>query len=119
LGWTRPATAGLDRRGHDTVPRIVARLLPAVVSITTRRIERDQFNRAVPRAGMGSGALEDRRGCILTNNHALQGFEEIKVTLTDGRSYRGRLVGGDWIKPSRPCGGRTKSPTTHADDQIP
>ncbi len=68
---------------------------------------------------MGSGALGDRRRCILTHNHALQGVEEIKVTLTDGRSYRGRLVGADWIKPSRPCGGRSKSRTTHTDDQIP
>jgi serine protease Do len=37
----------------------------------------------------------DRQGHILTNNHVVEGFEEFKVTLPDGRTFRGTLIGGD------------------------
>jgi serine protease Do len=77
------------------VSAVVERVLPSVVSITTRRIERDQFNKSVPKAGVGSGILVDRQGSILTNNHVVEGFEEFKVTLPDGRIFRGSLIGGD------------------------
>ncbi len=77
------------------VPRVVARVLPAVVSITTRQIEHDQFNQPVPTRGLGSGVIVDRRGHILTNSHVVEGAEEIKVTLPDGRTFRASLVGAD------------------------
>ncbi len=94
-GWISQAQAGTRPAKQTDIPAIVERVLPSVVSITTRRIERDQFNKAVPMAGLGSGVIVDRRGHILTNNHVVQGFEEFKVTLPDGRTFRGTLVGGD------------------------
>ena len=81
--------------GRARVPAMVARVLPAVVSITTRQIERDQFNRPVPTRGLGSGVIVDRRGHILTNSHVVEGAEEIKVTLPDERTFPGTLVGAD------------------------
>ena len=77
------------------VPAIVSRALPAVVSIITRQIEQDQFNQPVPTRGLGSGFIVDARGYILTNNHVVEGAEDIKVTLTDGRSFRAALIGAD------------------------
>jgi len=94
-GWAPSAHARAYTVNSKRVPAIVARVLPSVVSITTRRIEQDQFNRPIPKAGLGSGIIIDGRGYILTNNHVIQGFEEIKVTLTDGRTFRATLVGGD------------------------
>jgi serine protease Do len=32
---------------------------------------------------------------VVTNNHVVEGAEDIKVTLTDGRTFRGTLVGTD------------------------
>src|SRR5215472_16877961 len=81
--------------GSRVVPAMVRRVLPAVVSITTRAIETDQFNQAVPTRGLGSGFIVDRRGYILTNRHVIEGAEEIKVILTDERSFRATLVGSD------------------------
>jgi serine protease Do len=78
-----------------TVPAIVARAMPAVVSITTRQIERDQFNQPIPTRGLGSGFIFDRRGYVLTNNHVVAGADQIKVTLFDERNFRARLVGAD------------------------
>ena len=97
LGVALPATAGFQAIGVNGVPKIVARALPAVVSITARRIERDQFNKSLPKAGLGSGVILDRHGHILTNNHVVEGFEEFKITLPDGRTFRGTLVGGDFF----------------------
>ena len=94
-GWTFSVQAGTQPAMRSGVPAIVARVLPSVVSITTRRIETDQFNKPVPKAGLGSGVIVDKRGYILTNNHVVEGFEEFKVTLPDGRTFRGTLVGGD------------------------
>jgi serine protease Do len=82
-------------KGRGDVPRIVSRILPAVVSITTRQIDHDQFNQPVPMRGLGSGVIVDPRGYILTNNHVVDGAEDIKVTLADERTSRGVLVGAD------------------------
>ena len=93
------ADAGSPARPTERarIPALVARVLPSVVSITARRIEKDQFNKTTPRAGLGSGVVVDRQGHILTNNHVVEGFEEFKVTLPDGRTFRGTLVGGDFF----------------------
>ncbi|MDO8479079.1 MAG: trypsin-like peptidase domain-containing protein [Candidatus Rokubacteria bacterium] len=93
------SVTGAESRSHDAgsslVPRIVARALPAVVSITTRRIDYDQFNQPASTRGLGSGFLLDRSGHVLTNNHVVEGAEEIKVALTDGRVFRAAMVGAD------------------------
>ncbi len=93
--WDAAAQAPKRPAGRSGVPAIVARALPAVVSITTRQIERDQFNQPVPTRGMGSGFIVDRRGYILTNNHVVESAEQIKVTLPHGRAFRATLVGAD------------------------
>jgi serine protease Do len=97
LAWVPTLHAGTQMAGRSGVPAIVARVLPSVVSITARRIDKDQFNKSAPKAGLGSGVIVDQQGHILTNNHVVEGFEEFKVTLPDGRTFRGTLVGGDFF----------------------
>jgi len=48
-----------------------------------------------PGGGAGSGFIIDRDGYILTNHHVIENAERIAVTLADGRSFRGEVVGTD------------------------
>lgn len=77
------------------VPAIVARVLPAVASITTRHVHRDASQAPVVRRGLGSGVIVDRRGYIVTNHHVIEDAEQIKVSLADERVFVARLVGTD------------------------
>lgn len=45
--------------------------------------------------GAGSGFIIDRDGFILTNHHVIDSAERITVTLADGRTFRGEIVGSD------------------------
>ncbi len=40
----------------------------------------------------GTGCIIDSGGLILTSSHVLDGFKTIKVTLSDGTSYSGKMV---------------------------
>jgi serine protease Do len=46
-------------------------------------------------SALGSGVIVSEHGYILTNNHVVQGAEEIKVTLYDKREFKGKIVGVD------------------------
>jgi serine protease Do len=47
------------------------------------------------RQGQGSGVVVSRDGYILTNNHVVSGMDEVKVTLSDGRTFPAKTVGTD------------------------
>lgn len=49
----------------------------------------------IPRQGAGSGFIIDRSGHILTNFHVIENADRIRVTLADGRAFRGEVVGTD------------------------
>jgi serine protease Do len=44
---------------------------------------------------LGSGVIIDRAGVILTNEHVVHMAEEIKVSLTDGRTFDAQVIGSD------------------------
>jgi serine protease Do len=48
-----------------------------------------------PRRGTGSGFIISSDGYLVTNNHVVDGFDQLDVTLFDGRVYIAEVVGGD------------------------
>jgi len=81
---------------RTAVQQVVEHVRPAVVQITNEQGQRGLFSegQTVP-AGVGSGVIYDDQGHILTNNHVIEGAERLLVTLPDGRSFPGTLVGRD------------------------
>jgi serine protease Do len=94
--------------------RLVAAVVPSVVSITTARKVHVQDNpylvdpleqffgmrrRKVPRDlvqnALGSGVIVSKEGHILTNNHVIANVDEVKVQLKDGRVLPATIVGTD------------------------
>lgn len=48
-----------------------------------------------PRVGSGSGVIISTDGYILTNNHVIDGADELQVTLNDNRNFTATVVGAD------------------------
>lgn len=107
---------------QDSFANVVDAVQPAVVNISAVQITRIQgspyefyygdpnefFRRffggapsrqAPPREqrseGTGSGVLIDPDGYILTNNHVVQGADQLTVHLSDNKTYKGKVVGTD------------------------
>ncbi len=81
-----------DERNNMEVYRKAA---PGVVNIVSVVLSREFFFHAVPREGAGSGAIVDKRGYILTNNHVIKNARRLEVTLADGDKFPADLVGAD------------------------
>lgn len=47
------------------------------------------------RSGSGSGVVYDTNGHIITNNHVVEGAQQVRVTLPDGQEYDAEVVGVD------------------------
>lgn len=45
--------------------------------------------------GLGSGVIIDKQGIILTNNHVVEGADDINVTLSDKRRFKAKIIGTD------------------------
>jgi serine protease Do len=65
---------------------VVALVKPSVVTIDTETTYRI-FHRSFTQEGAGSGWIIDENGVIVTNNHVIDGAENIIVTLDDGRTF--------------------------------
>jgi len=102
----------------DSYAGLVDQVAPAVVTVTSERRVRmtssqlpddpllrqffgDQFRgrRGQPQerreGGLGSGVVVRPDGYILTNNHVVDSADQVKVELTDGRTFTAKVVGTD------------------------
>ena len=96
-----PSSAPLQP-GRNVIVSAVERVGPAVVRIDTlKRVSNPLGNLfgAGPsiqqQAGQGSGFITRSDGLIFTNAHVVEGADQVSVTLPDGRSYSGKVLGGD------------------------
>ena len=74
---------------------MVEKVRPTVVSVVTEVLLRDIFGRVFRDTQSGSGVIFDSRGYILTNNHVVDNFSSVTVTLDDGTQFEAEVVGAD------------------------
>ncbi|MDD2763686.1 MAG: Do family serine endopeptidase [Opitutaceae bacterium] len=78
----------------------------AVVSVYSAKIVRQhlppyfrQFfgdqERETREEGLGSGVIVSADGYILTNNHVIEGADQLNVALPDNREFKARVIGAD------------------------
>jgi S1-C subfamily serine protease len=91
--------------GQLNVRQVAEKVRPAVVQITS--LANANINSTNPffgggnsstgqqQLGVGSGVVYDAAGYILTNFHVIDGASSLLVTLPDGRSFDGTVVGSD------------------------
>lgn len=68
------------------------RVSPAVVNVD---VSVDHENIGLLDYGSGSGFVVDERGYIVTNNHVIEGADEVLVTFADGSVQTAEIVGTD------------------------
>lgn len=51
--------------------------------------------RSMPQQASGSGVIISEDGYIVTNNHVIDGADDITVTLSNRRSFKGKMIGVD------------------------
>jgi S1-C subfamily serine protease len=88
--------------GNNFIVNAVGKVGPAVVRIDTVRRVINPLGGLFgsgpsiqQQQGQGSGFITRSDGVILTNAHVVDGANEVDVTLPDGRSYSGKVLGAD------------------------
>lgn len=89
------AQAQVSEARNTPIVRAAQAVGPAVVGITNKAYARDFFNRKVLVEGSGSGVIFDANGYIATNYHVVQNSQELAVSLADGRTFNGQVLGVD------------------------
>ncbi|MBC2714816.1 MAG: DegQ family serine endoprotease [Desulfobacteraceae bacterium] len=56
---------------------------------------KNQPRREFKQSSLGSGFIMDTDGYIVTNNHVIEGADEIQVKLKDGKEYPAEIIGKD------------------------
>ena len=110
-----PQVASTPAEGPISYATAVKRAAPSVVNIYTTKVVTEQSSplfkdptlqfyfgdrpAARPRqrleSSLGSGVILDPRGYILTNNHVIDGADDIQLVLHDGRNIPAVVVGTD------------------------
>jgi serine protease DegQ len=108
--WMIPDAQAAEAANAQPMPTLapmLAKVTPSVVNIYTK--QRVRVNNPIAdffgggrypqeriAQSLGSGVIVDAaRGLILTNNHVVEGADEVSVSLSDGRTFEAQPVGSD------------------------
>ena len=101
----------------DSFADLAEKLMPSVVNISTTQTIKGSvnpfpfqfppgspfedlfkdFNTPQERkaTSLGSGFIIDKKGLVITNNHVIEGAEDIFVRVNGDKEYKAKVIGGD------------------------
>lgn len=109
--YAQPVSNNLNVKAGSTTARFdfadaAEKATPSVVHIRATQGREQQDNSGSPldyffgnpgegglRGGSGSGVIYSSDGYIITNNHVIEGANNIEVTLSNNRTYKAKVVG--------------------------
>jgi serine protease DegQ len=98
----RPAGTGYAEAARRAAPAVVSVMTskapsrhPHATDPWFRFFFGDQDGPPQAQTGMGSGVIVSTDGYLLTNNHVVEGVDDIEVLLSDGRRAKAKVVGND------------------------
>lgn len=78
-----------------SIQQVVVNVQDSVVEINVSSSRSGFLNQPISSQSAGSGVIFTSDGYIVTNNHVIEGADEIHVKLKDGQSYNARIIGSD------------------------
>ncbi len=112
-----PTKSLLSKNAPSSFADLAEKLMPSVVNISsTQTIQTTsnpfpfqfppgspfedmfkEFNRPTERkaTALGSGFIIDKKGIVVTNNHVIQGAEDIVVSVNGSKEYKAKIIGKD------------------------
>ncbi len=116
-------TNSFSKSAPDSFADLVENLIPAVVSIASKTNIKEQAPQNMPQFpegspfdeffkeyfenrknqspsqkpmyGLGSGFIINKSGIVVTNNHVIEGADEITIIMSDQKEYKAELLGRD------------------------
>ncbi len=98
IGLTQPVAADPSQARRTPLVRAIQNARPSVVNIRGEKnvpAEEDSGEGFRRVNGMGTGVVIDSHGYIITNFHVVDAVEDLQVTLSDRRSFKGHVVAVD------------------------
>ena len=112
-----PTSYAYSKTAPSSFADLAEKLMPSVVNIASTQIVKTssnpfpfqfppgspfedmfkEFNRPTERkaTALGSGFIIDKEGIIVTNNHVIQGAEDIIVSVNGSTEYNAKIIGTD------------------------
>ena len=112
-----PFSLAYSKSAPDSFADLAEKLMPSVVNISTTQTIRGtanpfpfefppgspfedmfkEFNQPTERkaTALGSGFIIDKKGIVVTNNHVIQGAEDIIVSVNGSNEYKAKVIGKD------------------------
>ena len=112
-----PSTLAQSKSVPNSFADLAEKLMPSVVNISTTQTIKSsgnqfpfqfppgspfedmfkEFNQPTERkaTALGSGFIIDEKGIVVTNNHVIQGAEDIFVSVNGSEEYKAKVLGAD------------------------
>jgi serine protease Do len=91
VSWSGSA----GENAYDTMAEAIASVANTVVEISTETVVSGGWLGNYVSSGAGSGVVISTDGYVVTNNHVIEGADNIRVRTVDGAEYVAMLIGRD------------------------